>query len=465
MDRHDWEAWEPQEPPQGFAERVVETARRSQPAPARSRAARVFAGLLLAAGVAAVIGFGVHRQGLGARGSATADERQEVRVGTRALAVLEKGARVTWNGDDVQQSGGDVFWRVEPGARFTVHTPAADVTVKGTCFHVKVQGGEDGEPAAHAADRSKDGTMNARDAKSGVVGAAIAATALVGVYEGKVAVSHAGQSVDLVAGQSAEAGPGGVKRVGGGGPDEGAQGAAASTGSEGEKALAQANANLADSVRTYRRRLEAIEAEKKKVEKELAQAQAQLADGGVAKSDYDLSPQDWKQLAKEGEVRARLPCGGPKGDYAYSPKDLNKLGLAPQDGPIIQQAFQASHQRTWGVVQPLCSQALGGADVSKIGQQACVSILMQQAADQNSTQADEDIREVAEIMAGTRPPPAPGSQADPLLQAMLALARETQSIQSDLTQSIGPDDAQRAVFGEVGCWWNTSHGVGPREPQ
>jgi hypothetical protein len=451
MERPDWEAWEPQEPPRGFAERVVETARRSQPPPMRSRAARVFAGLLLAAAMAVVVVFGILRHRASARGAATADERQEVRVGTRALAVLEKGARVTWNGDDVQQSGGDVFWRVEPGVRFTVHTPAADVTVKGTCFRVKVSGEE--EP------------MNARDARSGVVGAAIAATALVGVYEGKVAVSRAGQSVDLVAGQSAEAGPGGVKRVGGGGPDEEAQGAAASTASEGEKALAQANANLADSVRTYRRRLEALEAEKKKVEKELSQAQAQLTDGGVAKSDYDLSPQDWKELAKEGEMRARLPCANKEGQYGYSPKELNKLGLAPQDGPIIQQAFQTSHQRSWGVIQPLCSQALGGADVSKIGQTACVSILMQQAADQNGAQEEEDIRQVAEIMAGTRPPPASGSQPDPLLVALLALAHETQNMQNDLTQSLGPDDARRAVFTEMGCWWNTSHGVGPREPQ
>jgi hypothetical protein len=450
MDHHDWEAWEPQEPPRGFAERVVETARRSEPAPAkpRSRAARVFAGLLLAAAMAAVIGFGLHRQGAGARGAVVAGERQEVRVGTRALAVLEKGARVTWDGDEVKQSGGDVFWRVEPGARFTVRTPAADVTVKGTCFRVKVDGGED--------------EMNARDAKSGVVGAAIAATALVGVYEGKVAVSHAGQSVDLVAGQSAEAGPGGVKRVGAG-ADEAAQGgAAAASASEGEKALTQANANLADSVRTYRRRLEAIEAEKKKLEKELAQAQAQLADGGVAKSDYDLSPEDLKELAKKGEVRARIPCAGTNGDYQWSPKDLNKLGLAPQDGPLLQQAFKRSHDRTWGVIQPLCSQALGGADVSKIGQQACESVLMNLANENDSGAADEDIRQVAEILAGMRPPPGPDSKADPLLVSLLALASESRSIQSDLAKSIGPDDAQRVVFGDVGCWWNSSHGVGPR---
>jgi ferric-dicitrate binding protein FerR (iron transport regulator) len=462
MDGRDWEAWEAQEPPRGFAERVVDAARReaaeggprggkepSDPPPRpRSRAARVFAGLLLAAAMVAVVVWGALRQHASARGDVVAGERREVRIGGRAIAVLERGAHVSWDGDAVDQSGGDVFWRVEPGARFVVHTPAADVTVKGTCFRVNVRGGED--------------EMRARDVKAGAVGAAIAATALVGVYEGKVAVSRAGQSVDLVAGQQAQAGPDGVRRVGGGGDDQGAQAAATATGSEAERALTQANANLADTVREYRRKLEALDAQKKKLEKDLAEVQAKLSDGGLPKSDYDLTQQDWKDLAQKGEVRMRVPCAGPSGDYSVSKATLNKLGLAPQDGPLVQQAYQRSHQRTWGVIEPLCSKALGGVDVTKIGQQACVSILMDQAAAQDSARADEDTRQVAEILAGVRPPPTSSQPGDPLLQAYLALARETQSMQSDLAQSIGPADANRVVFAEQGCWWNSSHGVGPR---
>jgi ferric-dicitrate binding protein FerR (iron transport regulator) len=451
MDDHELEAWDPQEPPKGFADRVVAAARREESTRSRPRAARVFAGLLLAAAMAAVIGFGVHRTHVDAHGSVTADARQEVRIGTRALAVLEKGAHVKWDGDAIEQDEGDVFWRVEPGARFVVHTPAADVAVKGTCFRVQVGSGED--------------DMERRSVVSGAVGAVIAATAMVGVYEGKVAVSHAGQSVDLVAGQSASAGAGGVHRVATGPADEVPADPAAASGTEGERALTAANANLADNVREYRRKLEAIEAQKKKLEQELAEAQQKLADGGVPRSEFDLSPQELKDLAKEGEVRMRVPCGGPKGDYSLSAGDLNKLGLAPQDAPILQAAFQKSHDRTWGVVGPLCSQALGGIDVSHIGQQACVSILMNIASEKDGSQYNEDVREVAEILAGTRPPPPPGTAVDPLMTAYLALAQETTNIQGDLTQSLGPDDARRAVFGDHGCWWNSSHGVGPRDPQ
>jgi ferric-dicitrate binding protein FerR (iron transport regulator) len=449
MDDHDLESWDAAEPPKGFADRVVTEAKREERARSRPRAARVFAGLLLAAAMAAVIGFGVHRQRADAHGSVTAGERQEVRIGTRALAVLEKGAHVKWDGDAIEQDEGDVFWRVEPGARFVVHTPAADVAVKGTCFRVNVNGGE--------------GDMERKSVMSGAVGAVIAATASVGVYEGKVAVSHAGQSVDLVAGQSASAGPGGVKRVGGGPADEVSPDPAAASGTEGEKALTVANANLADTVRDYRRKLEAIEAQKKKLEKELEEAQLKLTDGGPMKSEYELSPQDWKDLAKQGELRMRVPCSGPRNDFSYTPSNLNKLGLAPQDAPIIQQALQRSQTRTWGTVEPLCSQALNGADVSKIGLQACMSVLGEMTRTQSNATYDEDVRQVTEIMAGMRAAPGPGSAADPLVRAYLAMASESKNVEDDLAKSLGPDDAKRVVYGDSGCWWNSSHGVGPRD--
>jgi hypothetical protein len=75
---------------------------------------------------------------------------------------------------------------------------------------------------------------------------------------------------------------------------------------------------------------------------------------------------------------------------------------------------------------------------------------------------DEDFREVAEIMAGTRPAPAPGAKVDPMLTAYLAIARESQDIENDLAQSLGPDAARSVVFGDEGCWMNTTRGVGPR---
>jgi len=448
MKPEDLQSWEPQEPSDGFAERVVATARKEQRGPARpTNLRRALAGAVMFTTMAAAAVAVVHVRSANARGDVTADARREVHVGSRAIAVLEPGAHLRWDGDTIEQRGGEVFWRVEPGARFTVHTAAADVTVKGTCFRVKVRGDED--------------DMTRRDAVSGLVGAVAGMAAFVGVYEGKVAVSHAGQSVDVVAGQSAQADGAGVHPTGDAASAERGfdKGAAEASGSD---PLLAANANLADSVRDYRRKLETLADEKAKVEKKLAAAEAKLGDASAPKSDYLLTQDDWKELAKEGEVRMRVPCAGSKGDFTVSADNLNKDGLAPQDAPIVQAALQASHARTWAIIKPLCSQALGNADVERIGQQACVSVLTQLDEQTNNQAYEEAVRSVAEIEAGQRPGPGPSDSVMSTERAYLALANETKNIQADLTQSLGPDAARSFVYGDQGCWWNSSHGVGPR---
>jgi hypothetical protein len=446
--------WPVQEPPADFAERVVTAARGESRKAAKPQRGRVAAGVLLVGSMAAGVALAVHLQSRASAGDVTADARREVRVGTRAIAVLEAGAHVKWHGDDIEQAGGDVFWRVEPGARFTVHTAAADVTVKGTCFRVRVNEG--------------DGDMMRRDASParamgmvGAAGAVVGAAAFVGVYEGKVAVSHAGQSVDVAAGQSAAADGRGVRLTG---LSPGA--AADATNAEPDPLLA-ANANLADRVSDYRRRLEAIEAQKKKLEKQLAEAQAKLGDAGaegLPPNKFDLTQDDWKELAQKGEVRVRVPCDGPNHDFSYSPANLNKLGLAPQDGPAIQAALQRSRARTWATIKPLCSQALAGANVDKLGEHNCMTIL-QAFAGQNGLPEDEVVRQTAEIEAGLRPTPGPSDDIAPYERALLAEVGEANSIEADLAQQLGPDDAKRVFDSSEGCWSNGTIGVGPRDQQ
>jgi FecR protein len=457
----DWSAWEPEEPPRGFAERVVDAARADRAtanaAPARqtkrawTRTALVAAtALALAASAALVL------RPAAPAGDAEAKIRKEIVLGPRAVAVLEPGARIAWRGDHVTQTRGNVFYRVEPGAAFSVETAAGDVTVKGTCFRVKVR---------------EETTMNAREARAGVLGAALGAAALVGVYEGKVALSQPkGGSVDVTAGHSAMADSRGVRSTGS--LDDGdrvlADGAPVS--SSGDEPLLAANASLADSVRAYKTRLELLEDEKKKLEKDLSQAQAKLAEaeggatlGGPKKSDFDLSQDDWKQLAKEGQVKARYPCQPRPGDYG--PKALDKMGLKPDDGKIINAAFDASAKRRWAVIRPLCAQALGGAvDVAdKVGEGACIAIVQTISAQKDRSAADEGVRLAAEVRAGLRPMPGPDEAINPVERMMIALTGESKAVETDLAKSLGPDDANRIVFGDTeGCWKNNGWGVGPR---
>ena len=463
----DWDAWEPQEPPRGFAERVVAEARREEGDGAggerrreerarlrtRSRRAGIAFVALFAAAAAALFLFTPSRP-RAASGAAIVAERTQVAIGARAVAVLEPGAEVKWSGDDgasdapmvVTQARGNVFYRVEPGAAFRVHTGAGDVEVKWTCFRVKVR-----------EDEMK------RDVKAGAVGAVIGAAVFVGVYEGKVALSRANGNIDVPAGQTARADASGVKPTGDLANGERLfDGAAAD---QKDDPLVAANASLADSVRLYKTRLEEIEAEKKKLQQELTVAQQKLAaeDGGTftPKSEFDLTQDDWKDLAKKGQVRARLPCKGPNG-WVYSAKNLDKLGLPPQDGPIIGKAMEASAKRTWSILRPMCAELIGGADIAdRVGPQTCQALVLDMTQQKDGPAADEAMRQVAEIRAGERPMPSDAAMT-PLLRLLLALTGETKQIEADLAQSLGPDEAHRIVYAEVGCWSNSGWGVGPR---
>ncbi len=461
------EDWEAQAPPADFADRVMERVGRDSAAPRalRARAWGVAGAVAMAASIALAIG--VRGGASSSHGEAIARTREQIDLGSRAVAVLERGARVAWDGDEVTQPAGDVFYRVEPGGAFRVHTPAGDVEVLGTCFRVVVS-----PPSGGGAQQRTEGDVNARDIKAGAIGAALTATAFVSVYEGKVAVSRASDRVTLTAGESATSDATGVHR----GAAKGADGASAADDNAAASAdeadpLAKANANLADSVREYKQRLEAIEAQKKGVEKQLAEAQEKLAiaqnDGQAPpkKSDFDLTQDDWKRLAQEGKVNAHFPCVGPsaKNRDEISDDSLQKAGLAPQDRSILQSAYDASRKRVWqGTIRPLCIKAVKGdaALADRLGPGTCQS-LIQDVAAQNGEDVEEEMHEVAEIRAGMRPMPADGG--GDVLKMMLALSLESGAVEQDLAKSLGPDEAHRVVFvDEVGCWNNSSWGVGPR---
>ena len=446
------DAWPAEEPPRDFAERVLQAARADEgrgastmtSAPPRVRAARRagIIGAVLLAAAAGVALWPSHRAGR--HGESIAADRTQVAIGDRAAAVLEPGAHVSWSGDDVTQSAGDVFYRVEPGAPFRVHTPTGDVTALGTCFRVRI----DGELDADASfSRSLD--MNKRDVKSAAVGAAIAGFAMVAVYEGKVAVTHAGQApTTLTAGQTARADGDGVHLRGHeAAGDADASGARPGTGAD--LSYEEANKNLAGTVKEYQSRLTANEEERKALQDRLASAEAKLAaasnDGaaGPAKSEWDISQADWAQMAKDGVVKYRLPCA----DYVaweLTPEKLNKLGLAPADAPALKAAYAKSSQRVWGQIKSLCSEALGSAEVAeRLGRSTCSQLIMDMARRADGDAADETMRQVAEMRAGLRPMPAAGAKVSPMLRLFLVLTGENAAFEQDLAQTFGPEEAKR----------------------
>jgi hypothetical protein len=292
--------------------------------------------------------------------------------------------------------------------------------------------------------------MNTRDVKSGAIGAAIGAGALLGVSWIWTATTHV-----ATAGPLQDANRKGAS-------DEEAAGAAAG---DPHDPLLAANANLADSVRQYKRRLEALATEKKALEGRLAEAQQKLSvaedDAQGARSEFDLSQNDWKELAKDGEVRSLVPCAKPPKDE-LKVNELEAEGLSAHDVPAIRAVVDASRKRLWAVMRPLCTQALLGdaALAEKLGPMACQG-LVQEAATERGEDVEEEIREVAEIRAGLRAPPADGGGA--MMKVWMALTGEGPAIEQELGRSLGSEGAHRFVYGGAGCWNFGKWAVGPRE--
>src|SRR4051812_19552625 len=135
-------AWPADEAPAGFADRVMGAwqAGEQRPAPRRGRFWAVTGAC--AALVAGVLLFGTRVQSGDASGSRLVSGRESIALGNRGTAVAEAGAELSWQvrGGDAQvtQKSGNVFYRVERGGPFVVHTGGGDVRVLGTCFRVEV---------------------------------------------------------------------------------------------------------------------------------------------------------------------------------------------------------------------------------------------------------------------------------------------------------------------------------------
>jgi hypothetical protein len=364
---------------------------------------------------------------------------------------MESGAHVSWKGDDVIQDVGDVFYRVEKGKQFVVHTPQGDVTVHGTCFRVKVVG--------------EDSSMNKREAKVAVVGALAGALTLVGVYEGKVALSHAKSAEMLGPGEAAASGKEGVTRVQFARVD-GAHGGRAirdvdfAALAARDEATDTANKNLVEQVSDYKNRLELLQAQKKQVEARLSDAEKKLAtenNGGTPpRNEYDLRKEDWAEMAKTGEYRFRAPCSNLDG-WQPSPDDLNDLGLSTQDGAAIRDAFRRTAQQTNKEMKPLCVKVLGSEELADKLADMCDRIVndysrsLRNKEGASGAEEEDPMKFVAEVRAGLRPMPGPNDPVSPGVRSLLIKTGAIDTLEAELAKSFGPDEAHRIAYSDNAC--------------
>jgi hypothetical protein len=220
-----------------------------------------------------------------------------------------------------------------------------------------------------------------------------------------------------------------------------------------EDALEAANASLVTSLAECNRRLR--EAGQRPQPTPPAPVASVMADDGDRASRRGrrerapLTKEDWERHAEAGTVPYRIPC---LRDTPFKPseRDLERLGLTPDDAQAITEAYAASNKRMTDQITPLCASVVGSTDVAqKLGPQACLKALQDSARRADPAKMKESLTHVAEVNAGKREATkGDGSTTEKLF---LSLTGEQKAFEDDLAKRLGPEDAARIVASRGLC--------------
>jgi hypothetical protein len=417
--------WATSEPPAGFVDRVVAAARGSaapRPAPRRRPLAAVIAAVVaVAASLVLLRGNSGSPPDDGAR---VVVQRETVSLGRRGVAVAEAGTELTWaisasGAAEVHQRRGDVFYRVEPGGAFAVDTPDGRVIVTGTCFRVEVL----------------DMPVSRQTWIGGVVGAAIAATVVISVYEGRVRVvnargqadARAGDRIALAAGAAparldASAAPRGVTALESPPP-----------GSATVAELLQRDQSHRGEIALLRARVRALETGA------AAPAPPAAADHRAGKRKIlDLAPDELAAMARNCEIRFDLP------GYGIEPRQMtDKLAaatnLSADERAIYDQTVRKESAQYMAALRTLYQELVGG-DSENLDARALTMEIMQKSP---SSDVEAARKRLAQERAGLAAPPA-GARNQSVIERMLRLQSAAgATLEQLLAAELGPDKAHQ----------------------
>lgn len=220
-----------------------------------------------------------------------------------------------------------------------------------------------------------------------------------------------------------------------------------------DEALLAANANLVSSLQECNRRLGEL-GQKKVAQTAPATTPATTGssrrDRGGERRRESTGP-DWDRYAKQGAVPYSVPC---LRDTPFTPNErqLNRLGLAPQDANVLRDAYQKSNERVMAQLQPLCAKVLGSPELAaKVGSTACMSAIVDSARKENPDKMKEALTRVGEVNGGKRPAPDKGQALEPVEALMLAFTGESKAFEADLAAQLGPEDAHRIATSRMLC--------------
>lgn len=161
-----------------------------------------------------------------------------------------------------------------------------------------------------------------------------------------------------------------------------------------------------------------------------------------------LTKEDWEKHAEAGTVPYRIPC---LRDTPFKPseRDIERLGLAPDDAQAISEAYAASNKRVTEQITPLCATVVGSAEAAaKIGPQACLKAIQDSARRSDPAAMKTSLSNVAAVNAGKREAPKDGNTTEKLF---LSLGAEQKAFEEDLAKRLGPEDAARIANGRGMC--------------
>jgi hypothetical protein len=217
------------------------------------------------------------------------------------------------------------------------------------------------------------------------------------------------------------------------------------------EALLAANANLVSSLQECNRRLTDLGQKRVVAQPAAPQPTATASNRGRGQQRRETTSEDWERYAKQGVVPYNLPCIR---DTPFTPssRQLDRLGLAPQDAAVLRDAYQKSNQRVMAQLKPLCAGVLGNEQIAdRVGATACTNAIVDSARKDNPDKMRDALSRVGEVNAGKRAPPAANQPVEPVEALMLAFTNESKAFEADLAAALGPDEAHRIVASRSLC--------------
>ncbi|MDB4967599.1 MAG: hypothetical protein JWN44_3288, partial [Myxococcales bacterium] len=377
-------------------------------------------------------------------GERTADhsvsERTTFNVGGRATAVAEGGSALAWKVTPggkarVEQRAGDVFYRVEKGGPFVVSTPAGEVTVLGTCFRVELR------------PTNMETSVDKKSMVAASVGALVATTILVTVYEGRVLLANERGRAELHAGDRGTAeGAGAPSRQEGG-----ATTASSAVPAPAPPSLDATREELLKRDEVQRSELAQLRARVQQLQQEAGGDPHKRDDN----SDRFFKPtkDELQQMAKECKLKWDVPTLGLTSP-TLGEKAARESGLSDEERRQIDAVTAEFNGRMVSQLRALYVEVTG----DKAGAETLTPHAMEQEIQSKVPDAagQETYWRLSRERAGLIPPGDPKSGA-PIDRLMRLLTSAGDEYERELGGAIGPDRAH-ALRAEHGGWGSRSVG-------